>query len=453
MAKSKVKRGFLFYLIMFLAFVLGIFCILAVVLIFNPGEDIYGINLRYVSYKNAKEIYRYTDNDIRISDTTYTTVEFNSGFTNFNIKYDSSESNALVYFSPMVNALSRSENIDFTVSVTLVGETLKIDVTEPELWIGFGMSATVTMVCPKNKNFADKTFNITTETGSIAFGDTTNNNHSVKEIFAKSKSGEITVNKNVSITTGNATIETENSTINYYNENTSDLNITNVNGRINITKTNGNLHILNTGTLEANCGTIEGNILLESTKGYININELGTTEENGNFTTVNNCQLTNITIKKMYGNAIVDLTDGFVVIEEIAKRATIETTNGTVEIKKANDNVNISTQNGAVTLYQNSEAAITSVVTKKGKITSYFAQIGTVSLSTENSDIEINVVTGQPFKLIYETKDGITASWSTSTLEKNGTLLVSGATESTTNVIEALATNGKINVKEGYKVA
>ena len=96
MAKSKVKRGFLYYLLIFCALVLGLFCIFVAILIFNPGKDVYGINLRYVSHHKEIIKYKSTDTNTNIDDLAYTSVEFNSGSTDFEIEFSSEEDSSLL---------------------------------------------------------------------------------------------------------------------------------------------------------------------------------------------------------------------------------------------------------------------------------------------------------------------------------------------------------------------
>ena len=154
----------------------------------------------------------------------------------------------------------------------------------------------------------------------------------------------------------------------------------------------------------------------------------------------------------MTGNATITNTTGYIVVNELGGQALIETTTGNVEINKVNNSCDITTLSGSVNVTQLGETARTTVNTEKGNITLNFAEIGTANLTTKQANIFINVVTGKPFILDYTTKNGIETSWATTKLDDSGVIKVSGAEDSSTKKIVAIAENGKINVKEGFIV-
>ena len=452
MAKSKVKRGFLYYLLIFCALVLGLFCIFVAILIFNPGKDVYGINLRYVSHHKEIIKYKSTDTNTNIDDLAYTSVEFNSGSTDFEIEYDVDATFTSVHFKPYVTALSKNENTDFVLKIELVGTKLVISVEEPELWLTFANRASISFVCPKNKSFTNFDFNINTQSGNVGIGDKTQRTYEVKSLNINTESGEVLIHNNMKVVSQNINIETKTGRIIANSNITGTLNIENDSGKIDIGNLKSNLNIINHNKLEADCTFVAKDTFIKSTNGYIRIGTLGENFSNGNFTTVDSAENTNIVIEKMTGNATITNTTGYIVVNELGGQALIETTTGNVEINKVNNSCDITTLSGSVNVTQLGETARTTVNTEKGNITLNFAEIGTANLTTKQANIFINVVTGKPFILDYTTKNGIEASWATTELDDSGVIKVSGAEDSSTKKIVAIAENGKINVKEGFIV-
>lgn len=479
MGKSKVKKGFLYYVMLFLFFVLGIACIFAAILVFSPGEDVLGIGVRFVNYNKTVEYYKTTEADeahqTKIEGANFSTVKFTSGFTNFNIGYDVDEVNTRVQFRPSVTALSRSEKVDFKVTVSISGGVLNISVTEPELWIGFSKTATVYLICPQNKTFENLNFDITTATGAIKFDGSSNRTEKVKSLNLKSNSGSIELGEKLNITSGNANITTTSSKISVKTNISNMLTVENSTGKINVDKISGSAHLINNGTLEANLNIVGGDVTLNSKNGYINIKQLGTTVVsntssgvrnelgyydtpasnetitgylNGNFIGEINLDNTNIIIGKMTGDADIESQSGYVSIEKLGKKADIATTSGSIEIKNAYNNIDAETTSGAISVTQHGSLAGTILISESGTITANLTQIGTVAITTGNN-ININVTTGIAFKFVYNAK-AISVNWISGALDTSGTILVSGASEGSTTLVTANTTNGRITLKDGY---
>ncbi|MDY2696248.1 MAG: DUF4097 family beta strand repeat-containing protein [Eubacteriales bacterium] len=452
MAKSKVKRGFLYYLLIFCALLLGLFCIFAAILIFNPGKDVYGINLRYVSHHKEIIKYKSTDTNTNLDDLSFSSVEFNSGSTDFEIDYDLDAVFTSVHFKPYVTALSKNEDTNFTLKIELVGSKLVISVEEPELWLTFSNRTSVSFVCPKNKTFANYDFNINTKSGNVGIGDKTQKPYEIKSLNITTESGEVLIHNNMKVSSQDINIKTNTGRITVNSNITGTLSIENDKGKLDIGNLKGSLKIINHDRLEADCTSVAKNVSIRSINGYIRVGSLGENFSNGHFTTTDSAENTNIVIEKMTGNATITNTTGYVAINDLGGQALIETTTGNVEINKAYNNCDVKTLNGSVNITQLGETARTTVKTEKGNITLNFAEIGTANLTTKQASIFINVTTGKPFILDYTTKNGIEASWATTDLGDSGILYVSGAESSSTKRIVAIAENGKINVKEGFIV-
>lgn len=476
MAKSKVKKGFLYYLLMFLALVLGFLCIFVAILIFNPGKDVFGIGLRFVTVHTSERYLKPTNSDVRFDNLSYNEVIFNSNYTSFSISYDSDEAYTKIMFRPNITALSKQEKCTFDVSIELVDNALVIDIIEPEVWIGFAKNASIELVCPRDKTFSNLALTINTKSGAVNLGDTTNNNYTVKSANVTTESGNITLNKNFDITTKIVNFETKTGKIYVDSKMSGTLNITNVDGRISIPEFAGNLNISNSGRLEANCDNVGGNVKVKSSNGYIKIVNLGITQVNtlgglfenhygyvqdfssdeslsayfnGNFTTYDNTDNTNITIGNMTGEATISSRTGFVSISRILKESLIETTSGKVTIGKSHNASDITTESGNVQITQLESGYRTNITTKNGKIFANFAKIGNASLTTTNSSITIKVASNLPFWFSYLTDNGLDVSWETSPRENAGTFGVAGGTEDG-YVISAIANKGSVKISDSF---
>lgn len=476
MANSKVKKGFLYYLIMFCALVLGVACILVAILIFNPGKDVFGIGVRFVNvHTSVRHLTPTNDENTRFDNLSYDRIIFNSNYTNFSISYDTDEAYTKIMFHPNVTALTKQERASFDVSIEVVDNALVINVVEPELWIGFSKKASLELVCPRGKTFENYSLTVNTKSGAVNLGDTSNNSYSIKNIHLNTESGNITLNKNINITSNEAYFETKTGKIYVNSKMHGTLNITNEEGKISIPEFAGNINFTNTGRLEANCDNVGGNVKVKSSNGYIKIVNLGTTQvnvggvienrygfikrvgngesisnyTNGNFTTYDTTDNTNITINNMTGNAAITSNTGFVNISNILKEALIETVSGKVTIGSTNSSVDITTDSGNVEVTQLSAGKNTTITTNNGKIFANFAGIGNANLNTTNSSINIKVATNIPFWFNYLTKNGLDVSWETSSREKTGSFGVAGGTESG-YVISAIANNGSVNISDGF---
>lgn len=476
MAGSKVKKGFLYYFSIFIFLILGVFCILMAILIFNPGQDVYGINLRYISYGNKTNYYNLPNTETQIDSLTYDTVVFNGGFTDFNISYDPDSTFTKVMFKPNVTALTKSDNVKFDFSIEHIDNKLVITVKEPDIWLGFSKSATVSFVCPKDKMFVNYNFDITTKSGSVRIGDASDKQYGINNLNIKTETGNVNIYNNMSVSSNNINIESVKGIINVSSKITGTLNVLDAEGKINIGTLEGNLNVENTGTIKLNATNIAGDAFIKSKNGYVKIENLGYSEinksgsiykkygyvdnfesdetlsgyVNGNITTTISTENTNFTLKNVLGNATITTSTGSIVIDKLVNQALIETTSGSVTIKDAREQLDITTTSGGVNLTQTGADVKTTADTQSGKIIANFTKIGQANLSTKTSNIEINVTTGEAFKFEYITKNGINISWDTHELEKNGTIYVSGANESSTNYISASAEGGKITLNDGF---
>lgn len=473
MAKSKVKKGFFYYLFVFLGLVFGVFCILATILIFNPGQDIYGIGIRFVQHtKGANYYYTTEENEAlrtKLSQASYNKVKFTSDYANFNISYNVDEYSTHVVFQPSITALSQTENVDLKLSISVANGVLDITVEEPDIWIGFSKNVNVYLVLPEGANFTNIDFDINTKSGAVQFGDTSNKSYEVKSLNITTETGSIRLCDNLKVVSGTVNIKTQKSRIDIDSNITGLLNIENESGKVDINQMSGSLRVESANTLEVNANKIGGDVYVNSTNGYISIKELGTTITNtgnvigyvdqttgqtilgylfGNFVAEKNLDNTNIIIGKMTGDADIESQSGYVTIEKLGKKADITTTSGNIQISNAYNNIDAVTTYGTINVTQHSNLAKTILISDSGKIIANFTELGAAELTTKG-DIDVNVKTGLAFKFVYNAK-AISVNWISTQLPLSGFVLVSGAVESTTTIVTANSENGTVTLKDGF---
>ena len=167
---SKVKKGILYYIAWVLFILVGIFCIFACVLLFNPGADALGIGLRYVSDGKSYTINQVDINGNKkfIKDISVNQFNINGGFTDVELIKSNDYEQITIVVNKKITGFATTDKINYITNVTFENGSLNIDVTEPQLWLGLSTNATIKIVCPLALSFSNYTFNITTSTGSVS---------------------------------------------------------------------------------------------------------------------------------------------------------------------------------------------------------------------------------------------------------------------------------------------
>lgn len=433
MANKKVKRGFVHYIIFGILVLVGLFCVFLAILFFNPGKDVYGIGLRFVSYNSKIELYR-SESGQYIADPDeqhlkFNKVVFNSNLTNFNISYDVNENRTKILVTPALSGITKTNK--YSLSTTVLVDVrnssegdgiMTIDVQEPDLWIPFSKQATVSLVLGR-KNLINDNLSVVVNTGSgnITLGDVSNNSYKIAEADISTKYGDVKIHENMTIN-GTVSIDSLKSNV-FVNTNTSIpiknmnlLKITNKDGKNKIGALDCSVQISSTGMSETSAEYITGNFSIFSKQGYVKINKLG--DQNrlnsplgyifGNFTTTSDCELTNISIGSMVGDATITTTTGNVSIDTIAKNSLIKTTNGDVKVTNAFGDINIETVSGNVEIKQKTASKV-DVTTKSGDITASYDDLQSSlitnynsTLTSQSGNINLNLNEDLEVKFVYE---------------------------------------------------
>lgn len=446
---SKTKRGFLYYLL-WVAFIgFGIVCLFASVLLFNPGKDVYGIGLRYISHRGAENVNVYDENNTTFNSLSFDKVVFNSKYSDFSLVKTAEYTQITFGIDKKVNGFSNDENYKGCyLEFNCENNTLNVNVVEPEFWFALAKSIKVVMYYPINYDFSNKTFEFNTDEGQIELpGKTSAGELEIYGLNINSGSGKILTYKELIVNSGIVNITTEKSETYLYNNIGNTLNFKSNNGRLVIEKISGNLTI-DTQNLSAKCGTIGGNVSYACKTGYIMINKLL-----GNFTAIiDKMHIADVVIDEIQGNATIPTAESSnITIKKITGEALIDTTSGYVKIEEAHNNVTIKTKNGSVNLTQVGLNTKNDIQTENGVVNANFKDIRNVYIETIKGAINVNVATDLSYKFIYETQNSVTVSWIKEKIEKAGTILIGGASENSINTLRAISTNGKITLKDGFK--
>ena len=455
---SKVKKGVLYYIAWVVFLTLGIFCIFSVILIFNPGKDVFGISFRYVSDNNTTKYNTVNVGgaDTPIKQLAITDINVNAGFTDIQVKTVSEYENITIMLDKNIVGFSSSKNVTYIFDMSYENNQLNINITEPELSLKLAPNATLTIFCPKGYSFENYNLNINTTSGDIYIGTSDGYDLNAKQLNLVSKSGKIKVRGLTNISSGIVNIETETSNIDIYANIKSELNIETKSSKIYIEKIEGNLNV-KADELKAKCDKILGNITFSSSKGYITVDELGNlaTKSGGNFVaTADSMHIANVTINKMAGDvSLPNAEKSDITINELYGDAYVNTTSGRVKLGKCYGLLTIETTSGAVTFTQAS-AERTDVKTLNGKIVGNFNQISVADLKTERANIEVNFNADLRIVINYNSAKDISASWITTTLEKSGTVLTPN-TDASSDVVMNITTekSGSILISNKFIMA
>lgn len=455
---SKVKKGFLYYL-MWLAFIVfGIACILGTILLFNPNKDVFGFGLKYVSFLNTEtyNMVKIDGTDRNIKDLNITTFNINTKYADLRMVIDPVYTQITFEMNRKINGFSNEKGnsvcyLDFDYAD---GNTLNVNTVAPDFWLALGKNITITMYIPKTYVLNNKTFNIESTSGCF----TPDASGSVAEMALgnlniKTDSGKITLPEGLKITSGMLNVDCKNAQTYIYNNLTSMLNFKTDSGKLYVKKIAGNLNI-EANKLDVKCDEVLGNISYSSKTGYIRVGKLGTNDTNGNFTAeIDKLHIADVIIEQMTGDLdIPNASASNITVTSLGGEALVETTSGNIKIGNAQKNVTLKTKSGSVNLTQTSETSKTVIETESGKIATNLTSVGNVSLKSEKGFIEINTATDLQYLFTYSTEKEITVSWIQEQLPKQGTISVGGATETCTSKINATTKSGKIALSDGFEL-
>ncbi len=178
MAGDKVRKGFLFYVLMLLLFVVAIFFILVVIMVFNPGMNLLG--LKYFSQMRDYRVVEVMPDGqnveyINLSNATDIVVDGN--LINFEIMRDQNIEHTTIEIENYQTGFAQTgQNTQFSYSVEYsVQENsralLSINVTNAEGFLYFNNNCYVRILIPKDETInVTNSLSVSTDGGSIVLG-------------------------------------------------------------------------------------------------------------------------------------------------------------------------------------------------------------------------------------------------------------------------------------------
>lgn len=450
---SKVKKGFLYYLAWFAFICLGIICIFASILVFNPGKDIFGINLCYVSQsgKTNIETIKVNGTTTKLKDLNLENIVINTKSSDVIITHDNYIDQLRIQVKANTTGFARFETYEeYTYSISHKDNTLTLTVSEPIMSLAFNNDSAVRIICPRTFNLSQTNLIFNTNNGSFSMGTSEQFPSVLNSLTINSKNSKVSLYEYSQFISGNVNLNSDKINAHIKCDITGDLNIESKEGKLTLDNINGNLNLYS-DSIEANCGVVRGKVLYACDDGFINIGTIGSITSNGAFSSPENTNISNVKINKIYGNvAIYQANKSDVIVNNIEGSALIETTTGNVTIGKSNGEITVNTTSGNVKFTQTNVNALTTINTTSGKINGNFTEVGIVKLLSKKGAVNVNVATDKPFKLDYSTEKSINISFIEKDLEKSDVILI--ATQNDNGKLMEIVTTNKITIKNGYEL-
>ncbi len=414
MAGGKVKKGFFFYLLMFLILIVAFVGVCMTIMLFNPGKSVLG----FVYFKNNKEILveKTTDSSetaIDFSKDTFSTINVDAGNVDVIVQNnDNYKKSGLYIINNTKGFVKSSDQVEFEYSVEKSGDTLNIKLNSTRGFLN--LSNDVKLIIHYGKIKENKlnstTLNITTTAGSVNIGGAYSAGHSA-DIYPAS----------VNIETGSGNVSFTRNATNIYKElkiktDSGSVDLTQVVDKINPDETRNDALKATTGdiNISTKSGTIDlkkvaSKILLSSETGTIRATEISASTEFKTYSSI-------IDIVKISGN--VDFSNGSeimssckVYIDEITGNLNVpQARDSEFTIKKISGHVNIHATNGNISLGTEKDPLSKSVYveTVSGNVSTYLTGSSTRFFKTEKGNISLNYPTEIRGYTSIETDKGTT---------------------------------------------
>ncbi len=180
MAKSKIKKGFLIYLFLFLAIVLAFFVVVFFILLLNPDKSILG--LKTFSSSKVYEIvesvpyaaaYETPQDQAEIDFSDINTINVNADYAQVTFVCDNERSKNAIYIINDVQGFTRSSNkLDFDFNVSIENGVIDIDLQENTGFLFLRKNVQVLIhLFSADSCLADgTTIEVVTQSGAVCFG-------------------------------------------------------------------------------------------------------------------------------------------------------------------------------------------------------------------------------------------------------------------------------------------
>lgn len=354
MAGNKVKRGFFFYLGIFLLFILGFIGVCITIMIINPGKNVLGFS--YYSYNKGIMIEKTTDeakNAIDLDNTTFETITIDAGNVDVVVQNNDDYKKSGIYLINSSSGFVKSEdNVSLEYSVLVDGSNLNIKANTTRGFISFSDDVKLLIHYGKiSENKLENTkLKIKTTSGSVNLGGSFNAGHTADiypdSIDIETDSGNVKFGRHASNIYSQLSIRT----------NSGNIDLTSVEDKINTVEnkdnslqvTSGKINVIsNSGIIDLN--KAKSDVYIASDSGTVRAKEI-----NGNVDVKAYSCI--IEIDKITGN--LNFSEGSeimsackVYVNELSGDLNVpQGRNSYIEVLKIGGNVNIHNTNGNVNL-------------------------------------------------------------------------------------------------------
>lgn len=175
MPQGQIRKGFFFYFGLFVLLLIAIFLICLVVMMFNPGKTV--LWMQYFTGNNHYTVTKTTDESkTQIDWANVTQLEINCTYANVTVQRNKEFSEDGIHIFNYAKGFSGASNaVHFEYNVYFEGNTLKVDVVEPNGFIFFSKDIRIVLNAHTDRqlNFDRMKLTINSKDGQVDIGGTT----------------------------------------------------------------------------------------------------------------------------------------------------------------------------------------------------------------------------------------------------------------------------------------
>lgn len=460
MAGDKVKKGFAFYLLMFILLLVAVFLGILTFMLFSPQTDVLGF--KYFTFSDNEQVVQTTAKE-DIDFSAVSEIKVNAKNATVNVVKSSVTKDTIEFVNNSVGFARSSQHTTFEREIVLSNGVLTINVSEPEGFVHFSNNVQVNILIPSADNYQLKTTKLTisTERGNVNIGLSKSdkeeasayNTITPKNISVKTNSGSIHFNKyvdssfdSISLVTGSGSISSDIELKVKENSTDKENKISTTNGKINIANVTmvdasgkpnkNNILSMNVGNGTFSCTKLDGSVSVVISNGTVNITELtghfsaNNTKDYIDSPTINlkkvggdvsipNGKNAKIDIGQVDGYTNIDLDGGRVKIgktEGISERSWISTKSGSIEAyiaDKENGRIhNFESENGEINVTFTSDIkSHTNILSKSGNVNltirsgyRFFLEVENANgeyIKTLNKNVSFEFIDAKEYKMPF----------------------------------------------------
>ena len=422
--KGKVRKGFFFYLAMFLIMIFAFFMVCVCIMLFNPGKSVFGF--QYYSLKSTTVVTKTTDesaSELKLDEDSYSQIEINSNGAGVEISNntDYEGKNGIVIVANATGFIKTPNYKDFTYSVVKDGDKIKVDLdyTEGFLKTSSNFKVVVHLGSIENfENFKNTKFVINSSNGNVNIGGKTSSGYTrdipVGSLDVDAGKGSISFSEHADNTFKDVLLKTEGGTVDTLSldefKTVNPVDITAGNGKIKIKKIKENLNVnLNGGIVEIE--ELAKNFDLVGSSNIISIKkvsgDLNLGVESGG---MKGCR---ISVDEVAGSVnLPNGEDSSITIKKVGGEGFINTSSGNVSVGTNESlvagGIQITTVSGDIEAYFDGTNKAVLIGTEKGNVNVHFpnAISGTCDITAEEGNVTVELLTSSKAKISFNKPNG-----------------------------------------------